>query len=284
MNSPSPALLCPVCGGEPRAASPISGHPILRCRACSLVYARNREVPAGLYETAYTAEGDYGAKLTFARELREGTASFDWSHEWVLDQVRPFGNRRALDLGCGVGAALHLASKAGWTPHGQDISENALRVAREVFGCVTFSESIDQLAARGEKFELVTAFHLIEHLPQPLAYLKTVRQLMAEGGYFGVVVPNYNSYAMRCTQCPEWLPPFHLNFFTLRSLQSTLARAGFRIIAHKTKIASWRGIEGPKFKRYLLLPYLVANGLIHRLRGNIIVALCQGSHDQIRPG
>ena len=284
MNSPSPAPLCPVCGGEPRAASPISGHPMLRCQACRLVYARCREVPAGLYETAYTVQGDYASKLTFARELLEGTASFDWSHGWVFDRVRPFGRRRALDLGCGVGSALHLARKAGWSPHGQDISENALRVAREVFGSITFSESIDQLAGRGEKFELVTAFHLIEHLPQPLSYLKTVRKLMADGGYFGVVVPNYDSYAMRCTHCAEWLPPFHLNFFTLQSLQNTLGQAGLRIISHKTKIASWRGIEGPKHKRYLLLPYLVGNGLIHRLRGNIIVALCQGSHDQIRPG
>jgi SAM-dependent methyltransferase len=255
-----------------------------RCPACSLVYAANREVPAGLYEAAYSVQGDYGAKLSFARELREGTASFDWSHSWVLDQVRPFGQRRALDLGCGVGAALYLAGRAGWSPHGQDISENALRVAREVFGCVTYSESIDQLAARGEKFELITAFHLVEHLPQPLAYLKTVRQLLADGGYFGVVVPNYDSYAMRYTHCAEWLPPFHLNFFTLRSLRNALSRAGLRIITHKTKIASWRGIEGPKYKRYVLLPYLVANGLIHRLRGNIIVALCQGNHDQRRPG
>lgn len=246
-----------------------------RCQACGLVYACCREVPAGLYEAAYTDQGDYAGQLTRARQLLEGTVPPNWDHRWVFDRVRPFGARRALDLGCGVGAALHLSKKAGWSACGQDISENALRVAREVFGCVTFSESIEQLAARGERFELVTAFNLIEHLPEPLSYLKTVCQLMADGGYLGLVVPNYDSYAMRRTHNSEWLPPFHLNFFTLDTLQRTLGRAGLHLIASETKIASWRGIEGPKLKRYLLLPYLVANGLLRRLRGNIIVALAQ---------
>jgi SAM-dependent methyltransferase len=275
MNSSLPTVLCPVCGAEPGDAPAISNHPMLRCRQCRLIYARNREVPSGLYESAYAPQGDYAGQLEAARAQLAGTGSFDWSHQWVFDQVRPSGQRRALDLGCGVGSALHLAKQAGWLPHGQDISQNALRVAREVFGCLTFSESIDQLAAQGKKFELVTAFNLVEHLPQPLAYLKTVRQLVADGGCLGVVVPNYNSYAMRHTHLAEWLPPFHLNFFTFQSLQGALAGAGFRVIAHKTKIASWRGIEGPKYKRYLLLPYLVGNGLIGRLRGNIIVALAQ---------
>ena len=70
-------------------------------------------------------------------------------------------------------------------------------------------------------------------------------------------------------------PPFHLNFFNLHSLQHTLGRAGFRVVAQKTKIASWRGIQGPKFKCYLRLPYLVGNGLIGRLRGNILILLAQ---------
>lgn len=269
--------LCPVCGAESGNAPSISSHPMRRCRKCHLVYARQRELPAGLYESAYTAEGDYGGHFDFVRAQLQGTQAFNWSHQWVFDRVQPLGQRRALDLGCGVGSALHLAKQAGWIPHGQDISQNALRVAREVVGCQTYSESIDELAARGEKFELVTAFNLVEHLPQPLAYLKTVRQLMDDQGYFGVVVPNYNSYAMRTTRLAEWLPPFHLNFFTLPSLEHALVLAGFRLIAHKTKIASWRGIEGSKFKRYLLLPYLVGNGLIGRLRGNVIVALAQAA-------
>ena len=250
---------------------------MLRCQGCHLVYARQREVPAGLYEAAYTPQGDYGAQLTHARQLFEGTVPPNWDHRWVFERVRPFGSRRSLDLGCGVGAVLHMAKQAGWSAFGQDISENALRVAREVFGCVAFSESIAQLAAHGEKFELITAFNLLEHLPEPLAYLKTVRELMVDGGYVGLVVPNYDSYAMRRTRNPEWLPPFHLSFFTLETLRGTLSRAGLKVIAHQTRIASWRGIEGPRLKRSLLLPFLVANGLIHRLRGNIIVVLAQAA-------
>jgi 2-polyprenyl-3-methyl-5-hydroxy-6-metoxy-1,4-benzoquinol methylase len=266
---------CPVCTSEPTTAPDISGHPMLRCQKCSLVYAAAREVPAGFYDAAYSADGDYSEHLTVARGHLAGTRNFEWSNRWVFERVQPFGRRRSLDLGCGVGSALHLAKQSGWLPHGQDISQNALRVAREVFDAKTFSESIDQMAAQGEKFELITAFNLIEHLPQPLAYLKTVRQLMTPDGYLGIVVPNYDSYAMRNTHLAEWLPPFHLNFFNRQSLEHTLALAGLEVIAHKTQIASWRGIEGPKYKRYLLLPYLLANGVIGRLRGNLVVVLAR---------
>jgi len=267
--------VCPVCDGQPNQAPDISGHPMLRCRECQLVYARDRDVPVGLYESAYSEEGDYANHFALARAQLEGTIPFNWSHQWVFDRVHPFGRARVLDLGCGVGSALCIAKRSGWVPHGQDISQNALRAAREVFGHVTFSESVDELAARGERFELVTAFNLIEHIPQPLAYLKTIRQLVTDDGYLGVVVPNYDSYAMRHTRLSEWLPPFHLNFFTTQSLESTFNKAGFRLREHKTKIASWRGIEGSKLKRYLLLPYLMGNGLIGRLRGNVIAAMAQ---------
>lgn len=248
-----------------------------RCVRCGFVFAADRRIPPGLYDEAYTEQGEYGDLLTGAQALRDERGHFDWMHQWAVDHAKLTGARRALDVGCGVGSALHLAKQAGWEPHGHDVSGNALRVAHEVFGVTTHPEPIDEMAARGERFDLVTAFNVVEHVPDPIAYLRTLRRLTADGGHFGIAVPNYDSYAMRHTDDPQWLPPFHLNFFNLSTLKQALAAAGFTLRAHKVKFASWSGIPGPKWKRYLFSPYLIANGLIGRLGGNGIVAVATAS-------
>lgn len=264
---------CPLCGSDAGAWKPINGHAMRRCSSCTFVFATDRHVPANLYEEAYTSEGEYGGLLASAEAQKRLAGSFDWMHEWVINNgPRPFGQWCMLDLGCGVGSAAFLAQRAGWNAHGQDTSENAMRVAREVFGIKTCAESIDQIA---ERFELVTAFNLVEHIPDPMAYLRNVRRLVTDDGYFGIVVPNYDSYAMQHTTNRQWLPPFHLNFFTLRTLASALESSGFRLEKQTVRLFSWSGVEGPRWRKLALLPYLVANGLIGRLRGNGIVAIAR---------
>jgi SAM-dependent methyltransferase len=248
---------------------------MLRCLSCGLVYAADRHVPPGLYEEAYTDEGEYGTHFRHARGILEGKAPIDWMATWIIDRVPPFGQKRYLDLGCGVGSSVYAAQQKGWIATGQDVSENALRAAREVFNVQTTPESVGAIAASGRQFELITALNLIEHLPDPLGYLKIVRKLVVDGGQIGLVVPNYDSYAMRHTTCAQWLPPFHLNFFTLRTLDAALRLAGFRLTKHHTRFASWSGVDGGTARKLLLAPYLVANALIGRLRGNAVIAIAQ---------
>jgi len=271
----NPAAFCLLCNSPSSPTAPIHIHAMMRCSRCCFVFAADRVIPDGLYDTAYTADGEYRGLMKTAKAQRDGVAGFDWMHQWVFDHTSPAGARRSLDLGCGVGSAAHLASRAGWTAFGQDVSENALKVAGEIFGIATFAQPISSLAEQGEKFDLVTAFNLLEHIPDPMSYLRTVRSITADNGRFAVAVPNYDSYAMRNTTWDQWLPPFHLNFFTLKTLGTALEATGFKLEVHIIKFASWSGVEGSKLRRVSLIPYLAANALIGRLRGNGIVAVAR---------
>jgi 2-polyprenyl-3-methyl-5-hydroxy-6-metoxy-1,4-benzoquinol methylase len=267
---------CVLCEGESLPTRPISGHAMLRCRQCGFVFAKNREIPPNLYESAHTPEGQYGGHTHVVQQLQSNNGQGgDWMHHWVINQVRPFGRKRMLDLGCGVGAALQIAQPAGWTILGQDISKNALKIAHDLVGAQTFECEITELAKANETFDLVTAFNLIEHLARPMEYLRTVRQLMAPGGIFGVAVPNYDSYNMRNATWDQWLPPFHINFFTLRTLTSALRAAGFEMTQHRIRVLSISGFPGTRLKQILLAPYLLANAAIGRLSGNGIVCVAK---------
>lgn len=199
----------------------------------------------------------------------------DWMHAWAIRRVRPFGEARYLDLGCSVGSALYLARKARWNTYGQDISQQALSAARELTGSQTFDEDLAALANRGLKFEFVSAFNLIEHLPEPLAYLKDVRRILAPGGYFAVAVPNYDSYHMRHATWDQWLPPFHINFFNLKTLTSALKAADLEIMDHRIKPISLSGFPGSRLKQLIMLPYIVSLMALRGPQGNGIVALAR---------
>src|SRR5947209_2333090 len=129
---------CPLCDSQSRPTQPIHGNPMLRCSKCGFVFAADRHVPADLYDAAYGADGEYAMLVAAVKKQLEGAGSFDWAHEWVMRRLQPFGGKRILDLGCGVGSALLLAKRAGWDVYGQDVSRGALRVAEEQIGGHTF--------------------------------------------------------------------------------------------------------------------------------------------------
>ena len=266
---------CPSCGQRACAACPISSHEMLRCCNCALVFAADRAVPMDTYEHAYSECGEYGDAVRMAEALKSAPRSYRWDLEWVLDHVPTFGSSRMLDLGCGVGAAMLRAADRGWKVHGQDVSLDACQAIEDVLGLPAYCGTLKDLVKEGKQFELITAFHLLEHLPDPLTFTRLARRLVVDGGYIGIAVPNYDSYTVRHTTNAQWLPPFHINYFTNRSLSHLLSSCSFRLESSRVRLISWGGIEGPKSKRYALLPYLIANRLIGRLQGNIVALVAR---------
>jgi SAM-dependent methyltransferase len=242
-----------------------------RCTGCGFVFAVDRHIPPGLYDSAYADGGGYTFLARRIQQLIADGSGADWMHQWVFDQIHPFGEKRLLDLGCSSGSALYLGKKAGWQPHGQDASKEALKIAHELVGATTYDTEISDLIAAGQTFDLVTAFNLIEHLPDPMQYLTDMRKLVAPGGMVAVAVPNYNSYTMRHTPWDLWLPPYHINFFSLNNLSEALQRSGFQILRHKIRFLSLSGFPGSRVKQLLYMPYLLGNAAIGRLNGNGIV-------------
>jgi 2-polyprenyl-3-methyl-5-hydroxy-6-metoxy-1,4-benzoquinol methylase len=210
-----------------------------------------------------------------AAALKSAPMSYRWDLEWVLDHVPIFGLSRMLDLGCGVGGVMLRAAARGWKVHGQDVSVNACRAVNDVLGLPATNGTLQDLVEEGRQFELITAFHLLEHLQDPLTFTRLARRVVVDGGYLGIAVPNYDSFTVRHTTNAQWLPPFHINYFTKRSLTHLLGACSFRIDCSCVRVMSWGGIEGPKCKRYALLPYLIANSLIGRLKGNIVALVAR---------
>ena len=95
-----------------------------------------------------------------------------------------------LDIGAGTGDFLLAASKLGWTANGVEPNENARNTAKKKN--ILLQKEMDSLT--GEKFDVITLWHVLEHLPDLENTIKKIELLLNPGGLLVVAVPNYKSY------------------------------------------------------------------------------------------
>jgi 2-polyprenyl-3-methyl-5-hydroxy-6-metoxy-1,4-benzoquinol methylase len=195
--------------------------PLLRCSRCGLARAGWR-VPQRESEQLYAS---YSYESETAWEVPK--ANLYSLEEW-LRQMEAFRlTGRWLDVGCGAGTLLTMASRAGWSAEGTELSTVAgRRLQREGLGIhIGFLPS---LALPRDSYDVVTMTELLEHVPDAAEYLDEAQRLIRPGGVLYVTTPNFDSIRRRWCGVPEVVqPPGHLWGFTQAGLRALLRRSGF---------------------------------------------------------
>jgi 2-polyprenyl-3-methyl-5-hydroxy-6-metoxy-1,4-benzoquinol methylase len=120
----------------------------------------------------------------------------------------------------------------GWQVTGVDISSVAVERVRSKLGLHALLGSLPQEALEPGSFDVITMWHSLEHVHEPLSVLCEARHLLAPGGRLLVAVPNIASLPFRWFG-PAWYGldlPRHLTHFSPATLGTLLMRAGFRIL------------------------------------------------------
>jgi SAM-dependent methyltransferase len=136
-----------------------------------------------------------------------------------------------LDVGCGTGQFVQAACQAGYRARGLDLSGAQLEVARRRFrGIQVHAGRLHDYArtAPPGSFDVVTAFQVLEHVADPVAFLADLRRLLRAGGYLAIGVPAWRVW--RGLRDPEDAPPNHLTRWSRRSLSRALDAGGFTVV------------------------------------------------------
>ena len=164
----------------------------------------------------------------------------------VLAGLVPGG--RLLDVGSAAGFFLEAASRH-YDVTGVEFSPFAAEHARREFGHRVLTGDVTEAGLEGELFDVVTMWATIEHMADPLAAVSKVASLTKPGGLFVLSTGDVTGPLARL-DLDGWnlmLPPYHLFFFSPRTIDALLRRAGFRMrrITYDGVIAEQRAARKP---------------------------------------
>lgn len=225
---------CPNCASrESETQYETVPHLVVRCKLCGLVFHGNPGEEKGLYEqyheTTLLEFEDY-SEQSDSKNIRELYAINRQRVKWIK-KVRATGS--LLDVGCGRGYFLKSAADAGFSVFGIDVAQNAIDYVENQFCLKGDVKSINELVQTGEKYDIITLWHVLEHFYDPFAELTKIRNLLSDNGVCFIEVPNLNSLKFRLSQ-NKWYggnhPKYHRTFFSSKTLREALTKSGFQNI------------------------------------------------------
>ena len=221
---------CPLCDSDQTtpfliAQDMYTGEPhhIVRCARCGLIQTRLSPSSEAMY--VYGGTADAGARFGSAQRLLR---------MFRRARVRQFARRRpgrALDVGCGDGSFLEALAQEGWEVFGTELSPEIAVTAKQRLGDRISVEKMGNPAHVEASFDLITFWHVLEHLDNPRQALSEARRLIKPGGTVIIAVPNIESFQAQLFK-QDWLHldvPRHRWHFDPRTLSDLAERCDFHV-------------------------------------------------------
>jgi SAM-dependent methyltransferase len=243
------AEICPVCRGQVDEVfgglfDDRYGYPALfslrKCRSCG-----HRFVPAhftheelgDLYTSYYPRKNFDIDSFQPAREVAGFRAWLSGERgsafRWVPKNVA------VLDIGCGVGHTLAYHQARGCDAVGIEADDNVLAIAAR-YGLNIVRGVFDGSQFETSSFDYVTLDQVAEHVLDPVALMRGVHRVLKPGGWVVITTPNPDSLGARLfgRYWLNWHVPYHMQFYTKRSMKKLASAAGLRLAKAYTITAS----------------------------------------------
>ena len=224
--------ICNLCGGTHwDTLEQVAGARVVRC-TCGLVFV-TPQPPRSSLEAAY----DHAYYLPWEKQAHLRARIWRDRLQRVARLAPPPG--RLLDVGCGTGDFLRTARDRGWDVQGTELSRDAIETAR-ADGLSVVGGEIWEAALPTASFDVVTSWHVLEHVPDPRRFMGEIHRILRPGGRLILATPNLDDRIFRLAYLlarGRW-PRFyeagerevHLFFFSIKTLRRLVSTAGFTSI------------------------------------------------------
>jgi SAM-dependent methyltransferase len=238
---------CPVCSNSSTAPA-LAGSDVLfetttkefklnACPLCNCLFLNplpdDREI-AGFYPSQYWWSASRPtflkrAESLYRRVALHGHVAFITSAARRWKAGTPL---RLLDVGCGSATLLGQMKKRNFDVLGVDTSAEAAQVAAEENGVRVVLGTLQNAGLETSSFDLVTLFHVMEHVTNPRDVLDEVRRILKPRGTVVLQVPNIDSWQFRWFGA-KWYGldiPRHVIDYSRQSIVNLLEHCGFHIV------------------------------------------------------
>ena len=228
-------MSCPICNSPGKPYREVDGYPSLLCRCCRHIFVVTEGMTFGQAQSLYDYDfyRNYMSGMGYHEAFHRGLeANFRKKVELISEYVPKGGS--ILEVGSGPGYFAAMLEEAGYDVVAVELNKAALKYAEDHgvpfrnFRCEDISLSDHSLATR--RFDAVLSWAVIEHVPDPVAYLRLLKKQLKPSGLLlfdtGLTTPLIRFIDRGYT---SWLsPPHHLHVFSDRSIRLALNRAGLR--------------------------------------------------------
>jgi len=247
---------CLSCGSK--LSFPVRENDIVQCLSCGFVYLKERLTTSEMeryYRDVYAVNDPFAASLVkVPKSIEEiesnkeykGALREELFNEAVKYYNKDIKNKKFIDIGCGWGGLLYTANKNGMKVTGFEFTQPNVEFARNVLGFDIRQQQFDRSDIPANSIDIITMSHVLEHVPEPVSFVKKIYNSLKNGGLFYCVVPNFNSLCSSIEK-EEWLwleREWHYSHFTPNVLKNIFEQAGFTIEKLETVSGDY-GSEAP---------------------------------------
>lgn len=253
---------CPLCGSRdlvPHSMRMRPGFPHVsrvRCSQCRAIVANPMATEQELAEfyRGYYEKGNFGsddAKASIDRFMAELMSGPSSARDRELKRFTTYygiscgPGSRFLDVGCGLGRSLFLASLLGHEVSGTEIDADAVAfcTARLPGGDVRHGDLLQQ-DFKENSFDFILLYHVIEHLRDPLAYLREIHRILKPGGMVCIGTPDPDALSYHVHRFSMFLrgrvPSIvdgleHTVLFPRKTLRDALSSMGFKVVRARSE-------------------------------------------------
>ena len=206
-----------------------------QCKSCLVIFLNPQPTLATLKQ-----------QYTRKELLDTGPASAWFKHnkfylkelyrERLRDVLRYKERGDLLDVGCGMGDFCGVAREAGFNVFGTEFSDTYAEQTKKTVGASEiYIGRLQEINFSGRKFDVISLWHVLEHLPDPLETLVCLSKLVKTGGIVVIEVPNVEQKRKRPMYRSD-LEDYtidrleHLFYYSGKALQNACIKAGFKIL------------------------------------------------------
>ncbi|MCD4742603.1 MAG: class I SAM-dependent methyltransferase, partial [Desulfobacteraceae bacterium] len=142
---------------------------------------------------------------------------------------------RGLDIGCSNGQYINSMNTLGWKFEGVEFNSVAVDICHKA-GLQVFHGELKAASFKNNSFDIVSARHLIEHIPDPGDLIKEISRILKPKGHLIIITPNTCALGRKWFGL-NWFPdeiPRHLILFNLKNLNMLAGQHNMFAVKTKT--------------------------------------------------
>ena len=200
---------------------------ILECSDCGLVYLSSLD---HIQDEYYEESGMHDNKEpNIDNWLKETEFDDKRRYDFVKEKI---ANKNVLDFGCGIGGFIEMAKKSARNISGVEL-DRALQSSFQERGLNVFLNLKEAKEQSKKKYDVITAFHVVEHLQDPIEILKDLSELLTKNGEVVIEIPNSNDALLTLYE-NETFQNFtywslHLFLFNKKTVTELIKQAGLKL-------------------------------------------------------